>query len=151
MDYCPPNATLSGVLHGEVHRCFLDTVTDPFLLVVSLLAGCHQYKLYSTFSTPLDSTNFNSSYLFYLQLFLHGFLPVINILSFITGIFGFISPVHGVDILNIITGTLPWFFTGVLLHMERGRQLPVSPTNGHGPVLLIFWTLAFMLISDFVA
>ena len=30
MDYCPPNATLSGVLHGIVHRCFLDTVTGYY-------------------------------------------------------------------------------------------------------------------------
>ena len=40
--------------------------------------------------------------------------------------------------------------TGVMvltLSLERYRQLPISARHGHGPVLLIFWTLAFMQVN----
>ena len=39
-DYCPANASLADIWQGVVHRCFLDTLTDPFLLLVALIAGC---------------------------------------------------------------------------------------------------------------
>ena len=37
--FCPSNSSLSDISRGEVNRCFLDTLTDPFLLLVALIAG----------------------------------------------------------------------------------------------------------------
>jgi hypothetical protein len=33
------NTSLADIEHGNVNRCFLDTLTDPFLLLVALIAG----------------------------------------------------------------------------------------------------------------
>jgi hypothetical protein len=41
--YCPANTSLADITRGVVNRCFLDTLTDPFLLLVALIAGkCRQ-------------------------------------------------------------------------------------------------------------
>jgi len=147
MDYCPPNSTLSDIVQGKVTSCFINTVTDPLLLVVSLVAGLHQYRLYSHFSTPFDPQLIQKSVLYNIQLVLHFVLPMCSIGRFVLVSVGYGEPVAGVGILNLITSTLPWISTGVLLQLERGHQLPVSARHGHGPVLLIYWTLAFMQVN----
>ena len=42
---------------------------------------------------------------------------------------------------------LCWTVSSVLTSLERYRQLPISARHGHGPVLLVFWTLAFMQVN----
>jgi hypothetical protein len=38
-EYCPANTSLADISRGVVNRCFLDTLTNPFLLLVALIAG----------------------------------------------------------------------------------------------------------------
>jgi len=146
MEYCPANSSLGGILQGDFNRCFIDTVTDPVLLVVALVAGVHQFCLYRNYSTPvLESTLAKAKSCCYnFQVLLHLLLPVLCIGGTLVSLLGYRNPVHGVHILNLVTGTLPWIITGVLVRLERSRQLPVSARSGHGPVLLIFWGLAFI-------
>jgi len=147
MKYCPPNTTLSQIINGNVNICFIDTLIDPVILLVSLVGGLHQYKLYYRFSTPLQPASINKSVLYNLQWFLHVVAPLLGVGIFATSSAGYGLDVTGLGILNLITGTLPWILAGVLLGLERGRQLPVSARHGHGPVLLIYWTLALMQVN----
>merc|ERR1719334_86490 len=50
-------------------------------------------------------------------------------------------------ILSLLTSIFCWTFSVILTSLERHRQLPISVRHGHGPVLLIFWTLAFMQVN----
>merc|ERR1719414_2437551 len=147
MEFCPPNTTLSQITDGNVNICFIDTILDPVILFVSLVGGVHQYRLYYRFSTPFQSASINKSALYNFQWFLHVVSPLLGIGIFAITSAGYELAVTGLGILNVITGTLPWILAGVLLGLERGRQLPVSARHGHGHVLLIFWTLALMQVN----
>ncbi len=62
-------------------------------------------------------------------------------------VWGYSRPATGLDLLNLGTGAGAWAATAVLTQLERGWQLPISARHGHGPVLLIFWTLAFIQVT----
>ncbi len=62
-------------------------------------------------------------------------------------VWGYARPATGLDLLNLGTGAGAWAATAVLTQLERGWQLPISARHGHGPVLLIFWTLAFIQVK----
>jgi len=145
MDFCPGNSSLSDITVGHITRCFLDTLTTPLLLASILVAGVHQLRLYRRFSTPLDTFHLPpSSCLYFFQLLLHILLPFLGIAIFLLHYLGYVHSITGVDILCLSSSVLTWPLAGWLLFLERNRQLPIAPLQGHGPVLLIFWTLAFI-------
>ena len=61
--------------------------------------------------------------------------------------YGYRDQVCGVQVLTLVTMVLCWTVSSVLTSLERYRQLPISARHGHGPVLLVFWTLAFMQVN----
>jgi len=145
--FCPPNISLSNIVTGELSLCFIDTVTDPLLLLVSVAAGLHQWRLYRRFSTPVEVVNIRPSKLFCFQLLFQFLLPFICTARFIMALSGYNVKINGVMILTLITNFLCWIVSIILTCLERYRQLPISARHGHGPVLLIFWTLAFMQVN----
>jgi len=62
-------------------------------------------------------------------------------------VYGYRDQVCGVQVLTLVTMVLCWTVSSVLTSLERYRQLPISARHGHGPVLLVFWTLAFMQVN----
>eukprot|EP00092_Neocalanus_flemingeri_P036173 GFUD01039384.1.p1 GENE.GFUD01039384.1~~GFUD01039384.1.p1 ORF type:complete len:833 (-),score=230.22 GFUD01039384.1:183-2681(-) len=145
--YCPANISLAGVVSGEFSLCFIDTVTDPLLLIVALAAGLHQWRLYRKFSTPVEVDNIRPSKLFVFQLLFQILLPLICLAHFLLVVFGYKEEVTGVMVLTLVTSIACWTTSTTLTSLERYRQLPISARHGHGPVLLIFWTLAFMQVN----
>ena len=171
--YCPANTSLPSVLHGELSLCLIDTATDPLILVVALLAGpqqknkklknkdkkqniivivtlltgLHQLRLYRRFSTEFDSNVLPFSFLYILQLALQLCLPCIAIGTLLLHTLGLHQELCGVHILSLTTSILSWTVATILTRLERTHQLPISARHGHGPVLLIFWTLAFMQVN----
>jgi len=145
--YCPANTSLAGVLSGEFSLCFIDTVTDPLLLLVAIAAGLHQWRLYRRFSTPVDVANIRPSKLFFFQLLFQILLPLICLSHFLLVLLGYKVQVTGVMVLTLLTSITCWTISTTLTSLERYRQLPISARHGHGPVLLIYWTLAFMQVN----
>ena len=171
--YCPANTSLPSVLHGELSLCLIDTATDPLILAVALLAGpqqknkklknkdkkqnlilivalpagLHQLRLYRRFSTEFDSNVLPFSFLYILQLALQLCLPCIAIGTLLLHTLGLHQELCGVHILSLTTSILSWTVATILTRLERTHQLPISARHGHGPVLLIFWTLAFMQVN----
>ena len=62
-------------------------------------------------------------------------------------VYGNQEAVTGVGVFSLLTQLTCWSLSCLLTSLERYRQLPISPRQGHGPVLLIFWTLAFMQVN----
>lgn len=52
--------------------------------------------------------------------------------------------IYGYEILSTVFFFSAYAISLVLLLIERHRLLPTVPTRGHGIVLLVFWTLAFV-------
>jgi len=145
--YCPGNSTLDSVLQGRLSLCLIDTVTDPLLLLVAILAGLHQCRLYSRFSTLHEVSRLRPSLLYILQILLQILLPSAALTIFLLHYLGYNQEVAGVQVLSLTTSLLSWAIAAFLTRLERTRQLPISAQHGHGPVLLIFWTLAFMQVN----
>jgi len=145
--YCPANQSLSSVTEGNISACFIDTVINPLLILVALAAGLHQWRLYKRFSTPIDSGNIRPSNLFIFQIIFQLLIPSVTVANFLLHVYGYHELVSGVQVFTIVTSLLCWTLSSVLTSLERYRQLPISARHGHGPVLLIFWTLAFMQIN----
>ena len=52
--------------------------------------------------------------------------------------------VYGYEWLSLAVNLIVWPLSMRLVILERYYQLPTPPSNGHGLVLLVFWTLAFV-------
>ena len=81
--YCPANESLASISQGNITSCFIDTVINPFLVVVAAAAGLHQWKLYRRFSTPVETSNIRPSKLFIFQIFFQVLLPMVSLADFL--------------------------------------------------------------------
>ena len=145
--YCPANTSLPSFLHGELSLCLIDTATNPLILAVAILAGLHQLRLYRRFSTEYDGNDLPFSFLYLLQMALQILLPCITIAYLLLHTLVYHQELCGVHILCLATSVLSWTVATLLTRVERTHQLPISARHGHGPVLLVFWTLAFMQVN----
>ena len=83
LTYCPANESLASITKGNITSCFIDTVINPFLVVVAAAAGLHQWKLYRRFSTPVETSNVRPSKLFIFQIFFQVLLPMVSLADFL--------------------------------------------------------------------
>ncbi|XP_022219589.1 ATP-binding cassette sub-family B member 6, mitochondrial [Drosophila obscura] len=147
MLYCPPNVTLSEVWtnHGISH-CFMDTVGPSVYGGFLLLFGCIQLLMYRKYATRItDPTQISKSRLYALQLFLLFLLPVLAVMRFFLNARIYTdSAVYGYMIYSTAVVCFAYPFCICLILKERFYQLPSVPTRGHGLILLLFWTLAFI-------
>ncbi|XP_034664606.1 ATP-binding cassette sub-family B member 6, mitochondrial [Drosophila subobscura] len=147
MLYCPPNVTLSEVWtnHGISH-CFMDTVGPSVYGGFILLFGCIQLLMYRKYATRItDPTQISKSRLYALQLFLLLLLPVLAVMRFFLNARIYTdSAVYGYMIYSTAVVCFAYPFSICLTLKERFYQLPSVPTRGHGLILLLFWTLAFI-------
>ncbi|KAH8389401.1 hypothetical protein KR200_008632 [Drosophila serrata] len=166
MRYCPPNVTLSEVWtqHGISH-CFMDTVGPAVYGGFLLLFGCIQLLMYRKYATRItDPTQISRSRLFALQLFLLLLLPMLAAIRFLLNariytdstVYGYMVSVDKNREPNALCNIIPiqifstsivcfcYPFSICLILKERFYQLPSTPTRGHGLILLLFWTLAFI-------
>ena len=111
---------------GELSLCFIDTVTDPMLLLGALSAGLHQRNGGSVFQILLS---------------------LISLSHFLLAVLGYKTEVTGVMVHTLVTSITCWTISTILTSLERYRQLPISARHGHGAVLLIFCTVAFMQVT----
>ncbi|XP_017141348.1 ATP-binding cassette sub-family B member 6, mitochondrial [Drosophila miranda] len=147
MLYCPPNVTLREVWtkHGISH-CFMDTVGPSVYGGFILLFGCIQLLMYRRYATRItDPTQISKSRLYALQLFLLFLLPVLAVMRFFLNARIYTdSAVYGYMIFSTVVVCFAYPFSICLILKERFYLLPSVPTRGHGLVLLLFWTLAFI-------
>lgn len=171
MEFCPPNITFSDVWsnHGISH-CFMDTVSTSVIAGFIFLFGSIQLWMYKRYATRNYDVNLASvSKFYYFQLFLLVLMPILAIVRFgLETTFFIEAKTYGYMVSNGISrlGFYDWSFKEifglsfqilavtltcfsflysiVLLLKERHYQLPSVPARGHGLVLLLFWTLAFI-------
>ncbi|XP_005191059.1 ATP-binding cassette sub-family B member 6 [Musca domestica] len=147
MLYCPPNVTLSQVWidHGISH-CFMDTVGWSVCGGFMILFGLIQLLMYRKYATRItDPTLISKSRLYGLQLFLLAFFPGLQLVRFLLNARIYEgSAVYGYMILATCLICVAYPLSMCLVVKERLYQLPSVPTRGHGLVLLLFWTLAFI-------
>lgn len=146
MLYCPPNITFTDiwVKHGISH-CFLDTVTSSTYGLFMLLFGLGQWVMYRRYATPSESFIRPKSHLFRVQLALTAFLPVLAVIQLVllATVVGD-RTIRGFELVYFFSNLLVWPISIRLVLLERHYQLPTVPSNGHGLVLLLFWTLVFV-------
>lgn len=147
MLYCPPNVTFSQIWidHGISH-CFMDTVGPAVCGGFMILFGLIQLLMYRKYATRItDPTLISKSRLYGLQLFLLCFFPMLQLVRFLLNARIYDgSAVYGYMILSTVFICVAYPFSICLVIKERNYQLPSVPTRGHGLVLLLFWTLAFI-------
>lgn len=131
--------------HGLTH-CFIDTVGSSVLFGFILIFGGAQILVYRKYSTALEAIWRPKSCLYQMQILLCVLMSVESLLHFTlkATVLGD-KTVYVHDILSTCFITLAWPLAIAVTCLERKRLLPSIPTRGHGLVLLVFWSLAFIL------
>ena len=144
MKYCCGGGNLTYFwLDQGINKCLLDTITSGILLLVILTFGCVQCHMYGKYATVLEKKYIQTNCGSVLQIFLTMILVLESGAHIMTkDLMKEKGGVNGVDILTFGCLFLAWFGALRLLALERKRLLLTIPTKGHGPVLLMFWTLA---------
>ena len=130
--------------HGLTH-CFLSTVSSCILFGFIFIFGGAQILVYKKYSTVLESRCRPKSILYKMQIIFCVLMSLESILHLVlkatvTGD----KTVYVYDIVSASLMALAWPLAIAVTCLERKRLLPSIPTRGHGLVLLIFWSLAFI-------
>lgn len=91
LEYCPPNVTFTDIWiqHGLSH-CFLDTVSSSVIAGFIFIFGTFQIFMYRKYGTPIeDPSQISISKLYYFQVFLLLFVPILSVVRFILESFVF--------------------------------------------------------------
>lgn len=125
--YCPANVSVTDIWinHGLSH-CFADTVSSSVLASYMLIFGTFQLILYRKYAIPIeDPTQIVASKLYYLQILLLLFVPVLSVVRFILESFVFVDAhIYGYTVSasgHMTNGCvlMPWLFldSGLDAHM----------------------------------
>ncbi|KAG5895499.1 hypothetical protein JTB14_034815 [Gonioctena quinquepunctata] len=134
ISYCPPNISIWDVWvnHGT-SQCFMDTVTSSVIAGFILIAGTIQLCMYRKYGTEVSPFHLSKSKLYYLQIFLTIFLPLLEILRFILqGTYYEDKGIYGYMIVSLVLTTIAYPFSLWVIKVERHFLLPSVPTRGHG-------------------
>ena len=146
MTYCPPNITFTEIWvnHG-MSKCFMDTVSTAVISLYLLIFGTVQLWMYRQYGTETNAGLLPKSKLYIVQKFFLYFIPVLNIVRIILqGTVLDDEKVYGYMILTTVLTVIIYPYSVHILKVERHKLLPTVPPQGHGLVLLGFWTLAFV-------
>ncbi|XP_076680576.1 ABC transporter ATP-binding protein/permease Hmt-1 [Andrena cerasifolii] len=146
MSYCPPNITFNEIWvnHG-MSKCFMDTVSTALISLYLLIFGTVQLWMYREYGTETNSALLPKSKLYVAQKFFLYFIPVLSIVRIILqGTVLGDEKVYGYMILTTVLTVIIYPYSVHILKVERHKLLPTVPPQGHGLVLLGFWTLAFV-------
>ncbi|CAG9833368.1 unnamed protein product [Diabrotica balteata] len=146
ISYCPPNISVWDVWvnHG-IPQCFMNTVTSSVLAIYILIAGTIQLNIYRRFGAESGTRFLPRGRLYYLQTFLILFIPVLEIVRFILNATVYDDKhIYGYMIVSLVLTTFAFPFSLWVLKVELYNILPSLQPRGHGIVLLLFWTLAFI-------
>lgn len=146
MKYCPPGVNISQIWidHG-LSECFLDTVTASVIYGFLLIAGTIQICMYRKYGTEVSPNHIVKSKLYGVQIFFTLFVPLLQIVRFsLQGTLLNDKTIHGYMILNLILTVIAYPYSLLIVNKERKFLLPSVPTRGHGLVLLLFWSMAYI-------
>uniref|UniRef100_A0A8D8STF1 ATP-binding cassette sub-family B member 6 n=1 Tax=Cacopsylla melanoneura TaxID=428564 RepID=A0A8D8STF1_9HEMI len=147
MDFCPPNISFVDVWvnHGT-SECFMDTVSSSLLALFLLLFGGTQLWMYKKYG--IRAREVLPSKLYYLQIFTSILLCLMVALKYVLE--ATVLYYKTIFIYQIISGACLVFalaFATYLTIMERNYLLPSVPPQGHGLVLLVFWTMLLIFAN----
>lgn len=130
--------------HG-ISQCFLDTISTVTIGGFLLLFGTIQLIMYHRYGMEINAAQIRRSKMYNFQLFLLGLLPLLTVVRFVLEGFVFEgAQVYGFMIVSLCITLFMYPYSILLLVKERYFLLPSVPTQGHGLVLLLFWTLLFI-------
>ena len=131
--------------HGFSH-CFIDTVSSFVLFSFICIFGGVQLLVYRKYSDVLDAQYRPQSSLFYFQIILSLVMAMESVVRFILQLIVIGNKtVYIYNIVSLCFMVLAWSITIMLVLLERRCVLPSISTRGHGLVLLVFWTTAFIV------
>lgn len=146
MDYCDPNVTLFTVWydHGFSH-CFLDTIASGVLLLYMFTFGLGELFMYKRHGTPIDIRLKRRNCLLRFQIFLHYVRILSPVLWLVLHSQNVIGPLYGHLLLKNLSEIVLWTFSLIIITVERNYDLPTTPAQGHGVVVVLFWALEFVV------
>ncbi|KAK7590115.1 hypothetical protein V9T40_001728 [Parthenolecanium corni] len=145
MFYCPANVSLFDIwVNKGTSQCFMDTITNAFLLTYLLVFGLWELWMYRKYGTPQSFDNLPKSKLYLLQLFITYFLSVLAIVRFFVQLnYVYNGQVYGFMVIAAAVPVIIFPFSAYLIKVERYNMLPTAPGRGHSVTLLLFWTFLF--------
>lgn len=146
MEFCPPNITLTDVwLNDGWSHCFLDTVSASIVASFLLVFGTIQLVVYKKYAIANDDVRPSRG--FQLQIVLHVFVPILALtrLMLQATAYNAAHTIYGYMVVEFGGTLVAYLMIVALLAKERYYLLPSTPSHGHGLVLLVAWTLQFIV------
>lgn len=146
MQYCKNGSSIHLYwIDNGLNPCFIDTLTSSIFFLIIGVFGIVQSCMYDRYSTPVEKKYqpFNVGYI--LQVACTCLLIIECVLHIVLTDAAMSShTVYGYQLYTALVYFFGWTMSLRLLCLERSRALPSIPTRGHGLVLLVFWTMAFI-------
>ncbi|KAL7297876.1 hypothetical protein TKK_0008899 [Trichogramma kaykai] len=143
--YCPPNVTFDQIWVNGTSKCFMDTISTAIISMYLLIFGSIQLWMYNRYGTEVDRRTLPRSKLYLCQKLLLFFMPFISFLRMILQATAIDDKhLYGYMVFSSILTIFVYPYSFIILRVERHKLLPSVPPQGHGIVLLGFWTLAFI-------
>lgn len=144
--YCPPNVHIWDIWvnHGT-SQCFMYTLSSSVIAGFILIMGTIQLCIYRKYGTETLPNQLSKSKLYYFQIFLTVFIPLLEVVRFILqGTVLNNKTIYGYMITSLVLTIIAYLYSIYVIRIERHYLLPSVPSRGHGIVLLIFWSLIFI-------
>ncbi|KOC69417.1 ATP-binding cassette sub-family B member 6, mitochondrial [Habropoda laboriosa] len=146
MTYCPPNITFTDIWvnHG-MSKCFMDTICITVISSYLLIFGTIQLWMYHKYGTRSTAVLMPKSKLYIVQKIFLYFVPILSVIRIILqGTVFDDKKIYGYMILTTVLTVIVYPYSAYIIKVERHKLLPSVPPQGHGMVLLGFWTMALI-------
>ncbi|XP_071057078.1 ATP-binding cassette sub-family B member 6 isoform X2 [Onthophagus taurus] len=146
MLYCPPGINISDIwINHGLSQCFSETVTSSTIGLFLLIFGTIQLFIYKKYGTEVSPNHIVRSRLYVVQIIFTLFIPFLEVIRFILqGTVINDKTIYGYMIVNLVLTIFVYPYSLLIINKERKYLLPSVPTRGHGLVLLVFWSLAYI-------
>ncbi|ESO01170.1 hypothetical protein HELRODRAFT_192396 [Helobdella robusta] len=147
ISFCDPTSNLTSVWFNKgFSPCFFYTLFPSLLLAISLIFGLSQLFFYRKYAIRLESYQISYSPWFTIQLTLPIFLSIEALARVIIEVVVINKGVaYGYQIMCNVFLIVSWLVIVIVTYVECRWTLPSIPTRGHGLVVLVFVTLAFVI------
>ncbi len=143
--YCPTNTTMANVwIANGLSRCFLETLFASFQAFVMLILGSIQIMLFWKRAVQIED-RFKPSPLWCRIQIAVTFLMIVQYIARIVLLATIGNEeVYGYIELSTCFYIATYILSGFIIYMERSWTFLSRHARGHGTVILLFWSAAFL-------
>ncbi|XP_072028962.1 ATP-binding cassette sub-family B member 6-like [Amphiura filiformis] len=143
--YCPANTTMANIwIDNGLSRCFLETLFASFQAFIMLVLGSIQILLFWKRSVQIEDRFKPGPLWSHIQIA----VTVLMIVQYVVRIILLATigdeEIYGYIELSTCFYIATYILSGFIIYMERSWTFLSRHARGHGTIILLFWSAAFL-------